>query len=618
MKQLFGFLFIALFFAFYTDLMAVPANPHPVILKQPNGDEITVVIYGDENVRSILSADGYTLMYDKNGFLVYAVTDSNGDLIPSTLIAKDRQFRSNELNETINNIPKGLHYSQKQLEAMRGIKKIERNIFANHKNENLRNAETTNLKAICVLVQFPDKKFKIAKEAFEALFNQVGYNAYGASGSVKDFFSEISYNQLNIDVTVVGPITLSKNSDYYGANDPSGVEYYSRLMEFAKESADQVFSTLNPVDYAMDIDGYKFIPAFHIIFAGFGEESSYIANEIWSHSTTVSPASFYNNIAFDAYSTTAELKNHSPDSIITPIGRICHEMTHVLGAPDYYDANGSADGNFPGTGKWDLMADGAWNNDGNTPAHPNMFQKIDFGWVIPEVLSAPTTIANLPNAAQNSQAYKIETATSSEYFVLENRQKIGFDSYIPHHGLMIYRVSITDADFYYNTVNCKHPQKVYPVCASATVDIPNNSPSSYGNVNDAGCPFPGSSGKTSFTDNTIPSAKTLSGVSNYKPISEITETGDLISFKFMLDTELKNPFSSLMPVYPNPAPKGSFVNIDADSGAEITIFDISGKIKKTVTSKGNATSVPTGWDSGTYIIQTTINGQIVQKKIIVK
>ncbi|MDR1783810.1 MAG: M6 family metalloprotease domain-containing protein [Dysgonamonadaceae bacterium] len=618
MKNLSVLILTALFLFNFAALMAVPADPHPVKMKQPNGEEITVIVRGDENFRLMTSDDGYTLMYDNNKYLVYATTNKDGDLIPSSIVAKDQQFRSNSVNAELQNIPKGLTYSQNQRNSIRQLEKIKRNIFQSRKNQNFRNSNATNIKAICALVQFPDKSFEKTKDDFNALFNQVGYNINGSTGSVKDYFAETSYNQLNMDFTIVGPITLSKSSDYYGANVDNGVESYSRLMEFAKETADQVFAILNPNDYAMDIDGYKFVAALHILYAGAGEESSYVENEIWAHSTTVNPPLDYQGIKFDVYSTTAELRGSGADKTITSIGRICHEVTHLLGAPDFYDANADAGGSFDGTGKWDLMASGNWNNSGYTPAHINMYQKIDFGWVIPDILNVPTVVNSMPNSAQNKTAYKIETVTPNEYFLLENRQKTGFDSYIPHHGLLIYRVSITDDDIYDNKVNNTHPQKVYPVCASATVDIPNSSKESYGNIDDAGCPFPGSTGKTEFTDNTTPSAKAWNGSNTVKPITDITESGDKIAFKFMLGTGVSFSPENFSNIYPNPVPKGAFVNIDADSGAEITIFDISGKIKKTVTSKGNATSVAIGWESGTYIIQTTINGQIVQKKIIVK
>jgi hypothetical protein len=73
---------------------------------------------------------------------------------------------------------------------------------------------------------------------------------------------------------------------------------------------------------------------------------------------------------------------------------------------------------------------------------------------------------------------------------------------------------------------------MYPVCASATSE-PNSSPSSYGLINSAGCPFPGSANKTSFTDATIPSMKSWAGANTAKPVTSITNASSLVGFIFM-------------------------------------------------------------------------------------
>ena len=80
------------------------------------------------------------------------------------------------------------------------------------------------------------------------------------------------------------------------------------------------------------------------------------------------------------YSCSAELRGTSGTNI-TRIGVICHEFGHVLGAPDYYDTDYSTSGQYDGTGSWDIMAAGSWNNDGATPAHHNAYTKISvYGW----------------------------------------------------------------------------------------------------------------------------------------------------------------------------------------------------------------------------------------------
>ena len=73
---------------------------------------------------------------------------------------------------------------------------------------------------------------------------------------------------------------------------------------------------------------------------------------------------------------------------------------------------------------------------------------------------------------------------------------MGFDANIPGHGLMIYHVH-KDIGTAGNAINATYPQKMYPVCANATTN-PGSTASTYGTINGAGCPFPGSGSKTSL------------------------------------------------------------------------------------------------------------------------
>jgi hypothetical protein len=147
----------------------------------------------------------------------------------------------------------------------------------------------------------------------------------------------------------------------------------------------------------------------------------------------------------------------------------------------------------------------------------------------------------MPNSAENPVAYTIETPVHGEYYVLENRQRRGFDSYVPGSGLLIYHVSITPQNISGNTVNNGHPQRVYPVFASSTTALPNASPSSYGafspyGLNSDYCLF--NSIRESFTDTSMPAMFTWNGSSISKPITEIKLSGGLVSFKFLYSSVL--------------------------------------------------------------------------------
>ncbi|GHV20573.1 hypothetical protein FACS1894174_02690 [Bacteroidia bacterium] len=518
--------FVGLGIVFPLKMNASPANPDPVKMKQPDGREITVRLKGDENIKWMESLDGYSLMYGKDRYVVYAVSNEKGDMAPSDVIFEEAGLKSTASSSAfLMNVKKGLRYSRSQIETFRKINDILKSSSA---VPSMR-ATTGEAKAICALIGFPDKPFAHTVDEFSQLMNQIGYSANGAKGSVRDFYKENSYGQLELIVTVVGPYTASKEWKYYGENNGT-TQHDKNVGELAREAANFAFTDLKvtPADYDNDNDG--FIDTFHFLYAGYGEEAGGGADCIWAHKSGFSPEVTFGTKKLDTYSCSPELRGNSGNSV-TNIGVICHELCHVFGAPDYYDTDDEAGGSFVGTGTWDLMAQGSWNNGGISPAHINMYQKIVFGWVTPTILTSERNISGMLNSAENPVAYTVQTATPGEYFVLENRQKVKFDEYVRGSGLLIYRISSQVSG---NRVsNSTHPQQVYPVCASSLTAMPNSDPASYGNIDSPGCPFPGSSGNISFTDYSTPSAKSWNSNNTAKPITDIKEENGLISFSFM-------------------------------------------------------------------------------------
>jgi len=476
-------------------LFAVPAVPWAVEKVQPDGTIISVFLKGDENVSWMESVDGYTLMYDSLMYVVYAQTDGQGNLIPSNI-----RFGSNtQLNS---NIVKGLRYSSVQTNTLMQIERMT-------KSATIQRASTGNVKVLCVLASFSNKALVKTNAEFDNLMNQVGYSAGGSKGSVKDFYLENSYGAFNVQVTVIGPVTVSQSTSYYGTPQ-------SRWRDFANE----VVNLADPlVDYSQFATNGQ-VESFHIIFAGYGDESINNGQQIWSHQWTLGSTVKKDGVNLYNYSCSPELRG-SNGTDITYIGVIAHELGHIFGSPDYYDVDYSG---YTGSGDWDLMASGSWNDGGRQPAHINPYQKIQFGWITPQILTAGNKVSNMPPSANNSIIYKIMANTNGEHYLLENRQFVGFDASLPGQGLLIWHIAANVASY---APNNTHPQQVYPVCASGTTAIPTNTFASYGSVNSAGCPFPGTSKKTEFTDNSTPQAFTWTGLTGIgNPIINIIENAD--------------------------------------------------------------------------------------------
>ena len=550
------FLFTLLFTSIHS-LFAVTAVPWAIEKEQPDGTKIFVFLKGDENINWMESDDGYTLMYDAEKYVVYAQVDAQGNLIPSNI-----RFGNNTKPSVF--ITKGLRYSKEQTNTLMQIEEMTNNAI-------IQRATTGNVKVLCILAAFSNRALVKTKTEFDALMNQVGYNTGGAKGSVRDYYLENSYGLLNIQVTVVDPVTVSKSVSYYGtASDPTK----QRWRTFAEEVVNLAYPL---VDYSQFATNGQ-VESLHIIFAGYGDEAIGNGQQIWAHKWILPKTVTKDGVKLSNYSCSPELRGGS-GSNITYIGIIAHELGHIFGSPDYYDVSANSNPpDFIGAGNWCLMASGSWNNGGSQPAHVNPYQKIKFSWISPQTLILGSSVSNMPSSAINPVVYKVNANTNGEHYLLENRQFLGFDTWIPGHGLLIWHIAATVAS---SAPNDNHPLQVYPVCASRTTAIPSNTPSSYGTINSAGCPFPGTSGKVEFTDKTTPRAFTWLGLGRIgMPIRNIVEhTTKTVSFQvaFCQSISFTNQVVTANKTVTNSCGGINVQNVKVQNGAKL-ILDVLGEV----------------------------------------
>jgi len=509
-------------------VVAVPADPALHQFDQGDGDKVTIYLHGDETVSWATTTDGFTMLKNSKGQFEYAQADMKGDLILSGIKANDLDKRTVSETAFLNSLEKNLRFSKIQINILSQLNKqsyaLNKGLLGDGKSK-------ATKKVILLLAAFQDKPFTRSATDFNNLMNQVGYTADGATGSFKDFYFENSYGNLTFETTVAGPFTVSQNMAYYGANSGSS------HMVNPKAMVTEVVQLANPtVDFTQfDNDNNGSVDAVYVIYAGYGEEAGGPTDAIWAHASSISTI-YCDGKSVSKYSCSAELRGNSGTNL-TRIGVICHEFGHVLGAKDYYDTDYATDGEYIGTGSWDLMAGGSWNNGGATPAHHNTYTKTAvYNWAPVTTLTEGVSLS-LKNSVQNSGSfYRYYTPTANEYYLLENRQQIGFDAALPGHGMLIYHV---DGDYisshtYYNNINTTSHQGMYPMAANHTVangiSLSNVSP-----INTAGCSWPGSTGKTEFTDATIPSSKSWLGANTAKPLTSITENSStkIINLNFM-------------------------------------------------------------------------------------
>jgi len=508
------FLFIALLLVqFYSnDALAIKAYPSKVQYKLSDGSDVSILLRGDENFKWAVSDDGYTLLYNNDGKLVYAMQDSVNLVVPSPWQLTHNKERSEALSSFLQSTHKSL--------IPIASNKLKNAILCQQKARSVSAKEPVIgfRKALVILMNFKDVRFTKGKEDFDALFNRIGYADDNAKGSVRDYYMESSSGQLNLNCDIVGTYTANYNMSYYGGNGLKGGTDKNPEALF-KEAIQAASNDVNFSDYDANRDGY--VDNIHIIFAGYGEEAGASASAIWSHEQTINTDVIVQGIKINTYSCGPELRSNSGNGI-TRIGVHCHELGHALGAMDFYDTDDSVGGQFEGTGEWDLMAAGSWNEEGKSPSNLNPYIRVyTFGWTKAKTQEGVATI--YPVSQNNNPVLRMETSTPGEFFLLENRQQTGFDRALPGHGLIVYHINSKLTELETNDPNATNPQQCYPVCASSTYAVPSTSPTSYGNINSAGCPFPGTSKKSAFTNQSIPSARCWNGENSNIALTDIIE-----------------------------------------------------------------------------------------------
>ncbi|MDR0412375.1 MAG: M6 family metalloprotease domain-containing protein [Dysgonamonadaceae bacterium] len=533
MKRFFSLTFAVLqFIVFRVD--AIPAYPYPVQYQQPDGSILTIVLKGDERVHWATSADDYTLLLNKTGFYEYAQQTLSGDLKLSGIRASEPDKRSRNESLFLKNTTKNVRYSREQVNLLKQVWASKETALASIA-EGLRNGTRKStavngaVRAPLILVQFPGKSFTKSKQDFEMLTNQPDYRSTpdgSITGSVRDYFYDNSYGQLEFQVDVYGPYTMAHNIAYYDHSSSGGNP--AIMTREAVRAADADGCDFR--DYDLDGDGY--VDVLHVVFAGYGQEAGApVGNSIWSHASKTYderdgrpyPLLVDSKIVFN-YSCSPELRESSGGRI-SHIGVITHELSHIFGLPDFYDTDYGDHGQAIDTGEWDIMAKGSWNDRGRTPAGHNAWSKNYLGWVPAVELSAKADVT-LPNPAQQGAVYRVNTTTPGEYFLLENRQRQGWDAYIPSNGMLIYHVD-QNANWSDNCLNCNPSHRglyVKQAGGGAGSDYANRTTD----------PYP-SAGNTEFTDTSVPDSKSWAGAFTNKPITAITQnTADrTVSFQFM-------------------------------------------------------------------------------------
>ena len=419
----------------WVEALAVPANPNPYIVTQPDGTTIRVRLCGDEYYHYYTTVDGTPVTLCEDGFYRYTIIDAQNNLVASagivgkanTPVLPDKKSvmkRHKELYK-VNKANKVVDLPRKQAPMRSAVK----------------NARSKGgvVKGIIVLAEFQDQKFTFSQKAINDKMNKVGYtDEYGSIGSARDYFIAQSYGQFQPEFDVVGPVTLSQNMAYYGANYDGGNDI--RPHEMVAEAC-QLASQQGLVDMSdYDRDGDGWVDLVYVIYAGYPESSGAPGETIWPHAWYVYSGGglmvTIDGVMLNAYACSAELNGNS-GSNLDGIGTFCHEYSHTLGLPDFYDIDYSG---AMGMSWWSIMAQGSYGVNGYVPIGYNAYEREFCGWLEFDELTDNSSITMPELTTDKTAAYKITSTNANQYITIETRCKKGWDVSLPSEGMMVIAV----------------------------------------------------------------------------------------------------------------------------------------------------------------------------------
>lgn len=494
------------------ELGAVPAEKKRMTVSLIQGGRIEVTFLGDEN--------GYYYVTD-DGFLVVPVRGTDCFELTDRTISESYKKVGYYRERAVGDMETGLPVA------------IPR---------------TGSPKVPVILVSFADEDFlvpdstMVPAQYYDLFCNGTrdgkNYTGAGSYGSVRDYFIAQSDSLLKLDFQVIGPVKLPHEAAYYGQDSlyaDGSQEIDLNRSIFLNDVVSEAVQVHQDWDL-FDNNGDGKVDMAFLIYAGLGQANGGESHTLWPRE--IVSETNVGGITFSVMAYCNQLRPIKDGAVVIAsqtdgIGIMCHELSHALGLPDFYNQQHVTFG----MDYWSVMDYGYFAMNGYVPGSYNAYERDFMGWRPLKVLDKPQTVRLYP-IEEGGCGYKIlNDKNPDEYYVLHNLQKSGWDTMLATlgHGMLVTHVDYDSVLWRRNQVNADPDhQRMTIIPANNSLKGNFNSESAAELLRSlAGNPYPGTTENTELTDETVPASVVYTGNFMEKQIKQIEEKDQVITFKFM-------------------------------------------------------------------------------------
>ena len=400
---------------------AVPSQRVRRSVLLADGTHVYVTLMGDEHFSWLQTDDGFVVEPTADGSS-YVLTDRTAtEVYDSFVQANESQFRA----------PRRIGSAQTAPLPTKGTVKVP-----------------------VVLVNFADSVFHVAdtdegvRNFYDLYCNGTRdgklYKEHRSYGSIRDYFVQQSDSLFLPEFVILGPVTLSHPEGYYGGNKTGSKD--TMYSAFRSESI-KLVTEQNNIDWSVfDNKGKGQVDLVFFIFAGCGEANGGPSNSLWPKENTGNITANGIKFATSACCNENRATSFDNDGNVTSaradgIGIMCHELCHALGLPDFYDTRSNP--TYFGMDLWSVMDYGCYGRTGYQPVAFTAYERDFMGWRMLDSLTENQHVTLIP-MEKGGIGYKIiNDENPKEYYVVENRQNVGWDS-----GLYV-RTSATETAYFH-------------------------------------------------------------------------------------------------------------------------------------------------------------------------